>query len=85
MDTPDVPGQSQPGQPQPGELQTRRMNELTIIVTCSAHGARGFCNLRITKVGREITLDPHVAGGCVIVLDEIAASAVFDMFGEWLG
>lgn len=82
MDTPDVPDQHQPGQPQPGEPQTRRMNELAIMVTCSAHGARGFCNLRITKVGGEITLDPHVAGGCVIVLNETAATAVFDALGE---
>lgn len=77
MDTPDTP--DVPDQPRPG-----RANELTITVTCSAHGARGFCNLRITKVGGEITLDPHVAGGCVLIFDETAATAVFDVFGQWL-
>jgi hypothetical protein len=32
-----------------------------------------------------IELDPHVTGGCVIILDERAASELFDALGEWLG
>jgi hypothetical protein len=30
-------------------------------------------------------LDPHVTGACVIVLDEKAATALFDLLGKWLG
>ncbi len=61
-----------------------RADQRTIMVTCAAHGAKGFCSLRITKRDGEIVLDPHVAGCCVIVLDEAAATAVFDLLGQWL-
>lgn len=58
----------------------------TIPVTCQTHGgARGFCNLRIRKVDGVIVLDPHVAGSCVIGLDEVAATALFDLLGAWRG
>jgi hypothetical protein len=30
-------------------------------------------------------LDPHVAGSCVIILDETAVTALFDLLEEWLG
>ncbi len=36
------------------------------------------------KVDDLILLDPH-AIGCVILLDEKAASELFDVLGEWLG
>ncbi|MGH3799870.1 MAG: hypothetical protein ACRDTD_07025 [Pseudonocardiaceae bacterium] len=35
--------------------------------------------------GGDIVLDPHVTGACVIVLDEAAATALFDLLGEWRG
>ncbi|MGH3781239.1 MAG: hypothetical protein ACRDRO_11615 [Pseudonocardiaceae bacterium] len=57
----------------------------TILTTCRVHGAEGFCNLRLTKTGGTIEIDPHVDGGCVIVLDEKAAGEVFDAIGAWLG
>jgi hypothetical protein len=57
----------------------------TIAATCQIHGSRGFCNLRLTKVDGEIVLDPHAAGSCVITLNETAATALFDLLGEWLG
>lgn len=57
-----------------------------IDVHCSVHGGpRGFTNLVLTKRGDIIELDPHVTGGCVIVLDEKAAAELFDAIGEWLG
>ncbi len=56
----------------------------TILATCQAHGARGFCNLRVSKAGGDIVLDPHVSGGCVVVLDEAAATALLHVLGEWL-
>ena len=31
-----------------------------------------------------IVLDPHVAGSCVIIFDETAARAVYEVFHEWL-
>jgi hypothetical protein len=64
----------------------RSENRRTIQVTCRTHvGAKGFCNLRMTKTGDKITCDPHVTGACVIELDEDAATAVRDTITEWLG
>lgn len=57
----------------------------TILATCANHGARGFCNLRASKHGGEITLDPHVDGGCVIILDEAGATRLHGLLGTWLG
>ncbi|MGH3873696.1 MAG: hypothetical protein ACRDSR_19675 [Pseudonocardiaceae bacterium] len=57
----------------------------TIPVTCRIHGARGFCNLRVSKVNGEIVLDPHVGGSCVLGFDETAATELFDLLKEWLG
>ncbi|MGH3839066.1 MAG: hypothetical protein ACRDSF_25725 [Pseudonocardiaceae bacterium] len=61
--------------------------DATICVECTAHSSgKGFCNLRVTRRDSgEIVLDPHVAGSCVIVLDETAATALFDLLGAWLG
>lgn len=57
----------------------------TIPTTCQIHGCRGFCNLRVSKVNGEIVLNPHVDGSCVLRLDKVAASQLFDILGEWLG
>jgi hypothetical protein len=57
-----------------------------IPTTCTVHGgARGYTNLAVSQIGGEIMLDPHVTGGCVIVLDETAANALCNVLGEWLG
>ena len=39
----------------------------------------------VSKREGAIVLDPHVAGSCVITLDEAATIALFDLLGEWLG
>lgn len=58
----------------------------TVSATCQIHrGCKGFCNLRLTKVGGEIVLDPHVTGCCVIRFDETEARTVRDTLTEWLG
>ncbi len=57
----------------------------TISTTCQTHGCRGFCNLRVSKIGGEIVLNPHVDGSCVLRLDETAATQLFGLLGEWLG
>jgi hypothetical protein len=63
----------------------RNPNRRVIDVSCSVHGgARGFAPLVCTKRGDLIELDPH-AIGCVILLNEKAASELFDVLGEWLG
>jgi hypothetical protein len=63
-----------------------RENRKAIPVTCALHqGPRGFANLVVEKQGNEIVLDPHVTGACVIILDEAAATALFDVLGKWLG
>lgn len=63
-----------------------RAHDRTIPVTYQTHGgSRRFCNLRVRRQRGDIVLDPHVTGACVIVLDETAATALFDLLGEWLG
>jgi hypothetical protein len=67
-------------------VPARGSNPRAIGVTCSTHGgATGFTNLMVSKRDGAIVLDPHVAGACVITLDEVAATALFDLLGEWLG
>lgn len=66
--------------------RARPANRRAIGVTCAVHrGPRGFTNLVVEKQGGEIILDPHVTGECVIILDEAAATTLFDVLGEWLG
>lgn len=61
-------------------------NRRTVHATCKTHqGARGFCNLVMTKVEGRIVIDPHADGQCVIELDEDQATAVRDQLTEWLG
>jgi hypothetical protein len=62
-----------------------RESRKAIPVTCAVHrGPRGFANLVVEKQGDDIVLDPHVTGECVIILDEAAARALFDVLGTWL-
>ncbi|MDQ2883308.1 MAG: hypothetical protein M3Y48_19605 [Actinomycetota bacterium] len=56
-----------------------------VMTTCEAHGAAGFTNLLVTKEGGFIVLNPHVGNCCVLWLDEDAATAMYHLFGEWLG
>jgi hypothetical protein len=64
----------------------RDPNRKVIDAYCSAHGGpRGFTPLVCTKVEDTIIIDPHATGGCVLYLDETAATALFDLLGEWLG
>jgi hypothetical protein len=64
----------------------RDPNRKVIDAYCSAHGGpRGFTPLVCTKVESTIIIDPHATGGCVIYLDEKAASELFDLLAEWLG
>ena len=56
--------------------------------TCAvdlSHVPRGFANLVVEKQGREIILDPHVTGECVIIFDEDPARVLRDALIEWLG
>jgi hypothetical protein len=62
-----------------------RDNRKAIPVSCALHrGPRGFANLVAEKQGDEIILDPHVTGECVIILDEDAATALFEVLRTWL-
>ncbi len=55
-------------------------------MTGQVSGERGRVLARGSRTDTgEIVLDPHVAGSCVIILDEAAATALFDLLGEWLG
>ena len=77
----DVPPETPHQQPVPA----RGSNSRTIAVTCTQHGLAGFTNPMVSKHDGTIVLAPHVAGSCVITLDETAATALFDLLGEWLG
>lgn len=57
----------------------------TIPTTCVRHGTAGFTNLRVTQRGGDIELDPHVDGGCVLRLNETAATSLLKTLGELLG
>lgn len=62
------------------------MSDRTIPAACQVNGGcRGFCNLRVSKTNNEIMLDPHVAGSCVISLDESGALKMRGTLTEWLG
>jgi len=64
----------------------RDPNRRVIDITCTVHGgARGFTPLVCTKRGNLIELNPHATNGCVMLLNEKAASELFDTLGEWLG
>ncbi len=61
-------------------------NRRVIPITCSAHGgARGFTSLVVRKLDGEIELEPHGLRCCVLVLNEAAATQLFDVLGECLG
>jgi hypothetical protein len=63
-----------------------RANRRAIPVTCAVHkGPRNFANLVAEKQGGEIILAPHVAGECVIILEEAAATTLFEALRIWLG
>ena len=63
-----------------------RENRKAIPVSCALHrGPRGFANLVVErKLNGEIVFDPHVTGACVIILDEDAATALFEVLRTWL-
>ncbi len=67
------------------DTAARRPSNHPLYSTCQAHGCRGFCNLRVSKVNSEIVLDPHVDGSCVISLDREGAAVLRDLLTEWLG
>lgn len=49
-------------------------------------GAAGFTNLAMSKDrDGQIRFDPHVTGGCVILLAEEGACLLRDTLEEWLG
>ncbi len=69
-----------------GKPTRRDPNRRVIDITCSTHGgARGFTPLVCTKRDDLIELNPHATDGCVLIFDENAATALFDVLGEWLG
>lgn len=64
----------------------RSPHRRTLPVTCALHrGPADFANLAVTKRNGVIELDPHVAGGCVILLGEESARVLSEALQEWLG
>jgi hypothetical protein len=69
-----------------GKPARRGPNRRVIDITCTVHGgAHGFTPLVCTKRDDLIELNPHATNGCVLIFDETAATALFDVLGEWLG
>lgn len=76
----------QPGTGDPAPRGKRDPNWRVIDVTSVVHGgARGFVPLVVTKKDGDIELNPHATNQCVIILNETAATQLFDVLGEWLG
>jgi hypothetical protein len=71
---------------QPPKSEHRPHHDRRVIhTTCSTHGGGiEFTNLVVSKRDGEIVLDPHVPGACVIILDEDAATALFEVLRTWL-
>ncbi|HEY3894761.1 MAG TPA: hypothetical protein VGL88_05270 [Pseudonocardiaceae bacterium] len=70
----------------PPEQPPAERNRRVIHATCTKHGgSRGFANLVMSRQGAVIVLDPHVAGQCVLQLDEAEATVMRDALTEWLG
>lgn len=67
-----------------GNRPPRDPNRRLLHVTCAIHGARGFCDLVVTKINGEIALNPHVDNSCVLILDEVAAITLHQALREWL-
>jgi hypothetical protein len=68
------------------EQSPRDTRRRTLAVSCTCRGvANGFTNLVVSKRGAVIELDPHVTGLCVLMFDEVAATALRDVLTEWLG
>lgn len=99
MINPDLPAKppvgSTPPQPVPRAAQrapgqchhhVRSGQRRTIFATCELHrGPIGFTNLRVSTRDGTIVLDPHVAGSCVISLDQDGATELCHALTEWLG
>jgi hypothetical protein len=64
---------------------THRAHRRVLITTCQEHGAASFTNLLVTKEGAFIVLNPHVANCCTLRLDGQTATALYHLFGQWLG
>jgi hypothetical protein len=64
-----------------------RQNRRAIPAQCGVHGGpRGFTNVVVErKENGDVIFDPHVTGECVIIFDEEATRALFDVPGGWLG
>lgn len=63
-----------------------RANRRAIGVTCALHqGPRNFANLVVEKQGAEIVSGRHLAGACVMILDEGAARILSGIPGTWPG
>jgi hypothetical protein len=72
-------------EPQPGRSK-RDPNRRVVMCHCMVHGGpRDFTNLVLTKRDSEIEMNPYATGRCIIVLDQNAATKLFDVLGEWLG
>jgi hypothetical protein len=67
-------------------VRGRGSNSVAISATCTTcRDGIGFANLMVSKHHGGIKLDPHVAGFCVITLDEDRTRALLDLLGEWFG
>jgi hypothetical protein len=81
-DSPDLTSTTPGGDAPPQSTRRRRV----IHITCSVHGGcRGFTNLVVTKRDGTIVLDPHGTDQCVLILDEAAATELWEVLGESLG
>lgn len=69
----------------PGAYPGPPSRSKTIPATCQLHGGPvNPTTLLVSKRDGTIVLDPHVAGSCVITLEEESATKLRDMLTDWL-
>jgi hypothetical protein len=56
-----------------------------ISVSCVPfRGTRGYATLMVDPRGEELALDAQISGGCMIILNETSAAALFCVLAAWL-
>jgi hypothetical protein len=66
-------------------LSPSRLRRKAIPATCQLHGGPvNPTTLQVSKHDGTIVLDAHVAGSCVISLEEESATKLRDMLTDWL-
>lgn len=66
-------------------LRASYQDRAMISVSCVPfRGTRGYATLMVDPRGEELALDAQISGGCMIILNETSAAALFCVLAAWL-